>query len=201
MAIRTRRQSNHRIASSLLGLLAMSLALTTIRCCTFTQPQTVPSEAKTATSRRDLLLRTSGLVAAPMIASATLFGDAAEAGAAKWSGKYEDPKHPGCERRISKDNLSGEYTIAGATNRDKTQKGCDADPKSVKRWALTGRPSSDDTMLVDFSPKGGPKDVEVKLVKTLKSEGIAFPDGNTWRKLKNKPGTTGITDNEFDTGR
>jgi len=132
-----------------------------------------------------------------MVASTMFFGDAAEAAAAKWSGKYSDPKHPGCERRISKDNFSGEFTIAGASSRDKSQKGCDADPRSVKRWALTGFQVSDDTLKVDFSSKGGPKDVEVKLVQG----GISFPDGNTWKKLQNKPGTTGITDSEFEVAR
>mmetsp|Transcript_4403 Transcript_4403/g.8831 ORF Transcript_4403/g.8831 Transcript_4403/m.8831 type:complete len:199 (-) Transcript_4403:107-703(-) len=195
LAMRPRRLPNHRVARLLLGLVAISLALTTIRCCTFTQPQMVPSAAATATSRRDMLLRTSGLVAAPMIASATLFSDAAKA-APRWSGKYNDPKHPGCERRISKDNFSGEYTIAGASSRDKAQKGCDVnDPRSQKRWALTGVLIAEDTLSVDFSSKGGPKDVQVKLVK----DSIEFPDGNKWKKIPNPPGTTGKI--EYDVGR
>merc|ERR1712159_107327 len=45
------------------------------------------------------------------------------------------------------------------------------------------RPRSKDglSMKVDFSPKGGPKDVTGKWNG---KDGITFPDGNTWTKLE-----------------
>merc|ERR1712094_99040 len=49
-------------------------------------------------------------------------------------------------------------------------------------WALAATFAKDgQSMKVDFSPKGGPKDV----TGTWNGEdGITFPDGNTWAKLE-----------------
>ena len=38
-----------------------------------------------------------------------------------------------------------------------------------------------DAYLIDFSSKGGPKDIEAKLTDEGKS--ISFPDGNSWTRL------------------
>ena len=52
--------------------------------------------------------------------------------------------------------------------------GADEDGKA---WKLTGRPKGK-YVLIDFSPKGGPKEV----VAVNDGLGIVFPDGNKWTK-------------------
>jgi hypothetical protein len=58
---------------------------------------------------------------------------------------------------------------------------CTATPRS-----LTGEvvhiPSKLDEILIDFTPKGGPKNLLGKWTGT----GILFPDGNEWKKLDSK---------------
>ena len=48
-----------------------------------------------------------------------------------------------------------------------------------KPWKVAAVPQGD-KILVDFSPKGGPADVEGQWLGT---GGIKFPDGNVWAKL------------------
>ena len=42
----------------------------------------------------------------------------------------------------------------------------------------TGKGHIGDELIVDFSPKGGPKDLKANVI----AGGISFPDGNTWVK-------------------
>eukprot|EP00746_Dinoflagellata_sp_MGD_P164628 gnl/MRDRNA2_/MRDRNA2_93354_c0_seq1.p1 gnl/MRDRNA2_/MRDRNA2_93354_c0~~gnl/MRDRNA2_/MRDRNA2_93354_c0_seq1.p1 ORF type:complete len:152 (+),score=51.94 gnl/MRDRNA2_/MRDRNA2_93354_c0_seq1:79-534(+) len=72
-----------------------------------------------------------------------------------------DPENPGQVLMKGVDELGGEeWNLKGAFNKDAT------------------------TITMDFSPKGGPKE----LVGTVDEEGIHWPDGNVWRK----------TDDELD---
>merc|ERR1719248_469560 len=78
---------------------------------------------------------------------------AAAAGGSPLGGKYSDPNHPG-----------------GA---------CEAG-KPVKEWSLSAVVAKDgQSLTVDFSPKGGPKDLTGKWNG---KDGISWPDGNTWTK-------------------
>merc|ERR1719460_719286 len=64
--------------------------------------------------------------------------------------------------------------------------GCD-DPKLESVWSLSGYPSKDDdgeeTLFIDFSPKGGPKNLLGKWDTFGGMPGIVFPDGNKWTKV------------------
>ena len=115
-----------------------------------------------------------------LIAVPTLDAFAASSSSAPsvFVGEYADPKHPGCLRSIVGD--------AGATTLD--VKGTDGTPgctngEKQRPWSLTGDivkvPSKQDEILIDFTPKGGPKNLLGKWTGT----GILFPDGNEWKKL------------------
>jgi len=90
--------------------------------------------------------------------------DPRRAGGVRLAGDFSDPNHPGCKRKIT---LSGtnKATIYGA------------DEDGVP-WKLKADVSGK-SILIDFSPKGGPKDVEGR----WNGLGIVFPDGNVWTKL------------------
>ena len=99
---------------------------------------------------------------------------AAAAGGSPLGGKYSDPNHPGCARAVN--------TVAGTvTGADGTGPGgaCEAG-KPVKEWSLSAVVAKDgQSLTVDFSPKGGPKDLTGKWNG---KDGISWPDGNTWTK-------------------
>lgn len=91
--------------------------------------------------------------------------------AVDFSGAYADPFHPNCLRVVSVNGPSA-ATLKGTDGNP----GCPVDG-SGKQWQLTGTVDGNN-IFVDFSPKGGPKD--------LKGEwdvnGIKWPDGNKWEK-------------------
>mmetsp|Transcript_125070 Transcript_125070/g.365293 ORF Transcript_125070/g.365293 Transcript_125070/m.365293 type:complete len:188 (+) Transcript_125070:51-614(+) len=135
--------------------------------------------------RREALARALAVAAAAPL----LGGQSAEAGGARWSGRYDDPKFPGCERRITKDGDI--FIISGTTSTDGSKK-CE-EGKPTKRWSITaaqpeGSFGPSDTLNVDFSNKGGPTNVEAKWA----GDGIMFPGGNKWTKKIAKPGATGL---------
>lgn len=105
-------------------------------------------------------------------ASAIIGGSALVSNAAvDLSGSYSDPFHPNCQRVISVNGLS-----------TATLKGTDGNPGckpggAGKEWALDGKVDGN-TILVDFSPKGGPKDLK----GVWEGNGIRWPDGNKWTK-------------------
>jgi len=47
-----------------------------------------------------------------------------------------------------------------------------------KKWKVTGELVGN-SIIIDFTPKGGPKGVEAKYVQ---GKGLVFPDGNVWTK-------------------
>jgi len=79
------------------------------------------------------------------------------------SGTWKDPAHPGGYRKIS---LVGNNAIINGADED------------GKPWKVKGVLQGN-SIIIDFTPKGGPKDVEGKYVV---GKGIVFPDGNTWYK-------------------
>ena len=48
-----------------------------------------------------------------------------------------------------------------------------------KKWTVRGTYEGK-TVTIDFTPKGGPKDVTASYVL---GKGLTFPDGNTWKKI------------------
>jgi hypothetical protein len=63
-----------------------------------------------------------------------------------FQGKYSDPNHPGCLRTIE---VTGtDVTLIGSDRTDGTA-----------TWTLHAKEEEPGKMLVDFSPKGGPKDL------------------------------------------
>mmetsp|Transcript_92981 Transcript_92981/g.259021 ORF Transcript_92981/g.259021 Transcript_92981/m.259021 type:complete len:194 (-) Transcript_92981:127-708(-) len=96
----------------------------------------------------------------------------------RWVGKYSDPRHLNCKRNIALDGSDGlNFRITGY----------DGDPNCESLYGprtpfeLTARLASADSgeLVIDFSPKGGPKDV----VGRWEGDGIRFPDGNKWAKV------------------
>ena len=92
-----------------------------------------------------------------------------------FSGGYSDPNHPNCLRNVE---VAGPAATVSGT--DGTP-GCPADG-SGKTWALTGKVEGN-TILVDFTPKGGPKDLK-GVWEESPNAGIRWPDGNLWALKK-----------------
>merc|ERR1719440_2515987 len=90
------------------------------------------------------------------------------------AGKYTDPNHPGGYRKL---------TLVG-TNKVIVN-GADEDgvPFTVK-GTYEGN-----TVTLDFSPKGGPKDAPATYSL---AKGLTFADGNTWSKGTVVGGTRGV---------
>lgn len=84
-------------------------------------------------------------------------------------GNYNDPNHPGCLRKIS---VKGkDVSIVGSDNLD-----------GSKQWLIKAKEDYPGTIFVDFSPKGGPSNLLG--VYNDADNGIKWPDGNLWSKLK-----------------
>merc|ERR1719380_60053 len=79
------------------------------------------------------------------------------------AGTWNDPAHPGCTRKIA---VNGSKAFISGADED------------GKKWRVTGEVQGK-SIIVDFTPKGGPKDIEAKYVI---GKGLVFPDGNVWSK-------------------
>jgi hypothetical protein len=112
-------------------------------------------------------------------AAATVLGAVIASGAplaanAKFdfTGSYSDPNHPNCLREIY---ATGPKTVV--VRGTDGNPGCPADGAG-KKWELRGKIKAD-TILVDFSPKGGPSNLKGKW-EPAPTPGIRWPDGNLW---------------------
>ena len=103
----------------------------------------------------------AALASAPSIVSAHDF-----------TGNYDDPNHPNCLRKIAM--FSGDTANIFGTDGNP---GCPPDG-SGEKWHLVGKVDGD-SILVDFSPKGGPEDLE-GVWESTPVPGIRWPDGNIW---------------------
>jgi len=149
-------------------------------------------------SRRDILTTVVGTATATAAAliiapTAVLAADKAPAatGFTGSQGVWFDPKHPDGYRAIRiKGGKSGVMTLSDGLSKEEI-----LDEKVEKTYndipvKLNG---DDNTLTIDFSFKGGPKDV----VGVLSEDGkkLTFPDGNTWVKNKFKfDGVYSVTD-------
>jgi len=97
-----------------------------------------------------------------------------------WGGYYDDPEHPGCKRYVGVGSEQGTWRVSGRDAERGSR--CKYGVKDVT-WAVQATVSGE-SILIDFSPKGGPKSLEGKWV----GDGIQFPDGNKWTKKVTKPG-------------
>jgi hypothetical protein len=93
------------------------------------------------------------------------------ANAADFSGSFADPEHPNCQRVIT---VNGKNAKVAGTDGNP---GCPADG-SGKKWQLSGKIDGD-SIVFDFSPKGGPADLE-GVWDASSPVGIKWPDGNKW---------------------
>eukprot|EP00541_Cyclophora_tenuis_P002761 CAMPEP_0116564656 /NCGR_PEP_ID=MMETSP0397-20121206/13427_1 /TAXON_ID=216820 /ORGANISM="Cyclophora tenuis, Strain ECT3854" /LENGTH=112 /DNA_ID=CAMNT_0004091269 /DNA_START=99 /DNA_END=437 /DNA_ORIENTATION=+ len=100
--------------------------------------------------------------------AATLATAPLDVKASIFDGSYSDPNHPNCIREIT-----SEGPVAKLFGTDGNP-GCPADG-SGNKWQLTGKISGKN-IFVDFSPKGGPKDLK----GFFDGSGIEWPDGNKW---------------------
>lgn len=99
---------------------------------------------------------------------------AKESGAAAFVGTYSDPiNHPGGKRTIKLlDTKVGDYQLAEVIGG-----GGIGEPKN---YVLPAAVIGDRTIVIDFSPKGGPRD----FVGVLDGNDIKFlKDGNRWPRL------------------
>jgi len=85
-----------------------------------------------------------------------------------FTGHFADPNHPGCPRSI----------IANATAAAVSGKDEEGPPWTVGASVSSGTGRAP-TILVDFSPKGGPS----ALNGTWTGASIAWEDGNSWQLL------------------
>merc|ERR1719163_2295431 len=79
--------------------------------------------------------------------------------------EYTDPQHIDCPRTVK--ILDDDVRKVQITGKDS---------KNGKEWTVFATTANGENMLVDFTPKGGPKDVEAKWT----GNGWTFPDGNRW---------------------
>lgn len=126
-----------------------------------------------------ILKKLSEGASAAALASAVLLGGGPDvAGAVDFGGSYSDPNHPGCARLVAVED-DGVALVSGADGNP----GCSGG--DGRPWQLKGKVSGDDKIFIDFSPKGGPKDL-TGVWEAGKKPGIRFPDGNKWT-LEAKP--------------
>ena len=97
-----------------------------------------------------------------------------------FEGRYSDPNHPGGFREITMHN-EWEGELRKATCTGGRGKG---EPEQFTLKAKAGKRSDGtDYIIIDFSPKGGPKDFE----GVWEKDGIRFPkDNNKWPQTEAK---------------
>lgn len=83
-------------------------------------------------------------------------------------GSYSDPFHPGCTRSISAKGR--ELIVSGSDQKD-----------GSSPWSLQAT-QSQNTILVDFSPKGGPANLRGEYNE--EKSAIVWQDGNSWTKIQ-----------------
>ena len=115
------------------------------------------------------------LFSASVIVGAALFLAPLSTPAMDVAGSYSDPNHPNCQRLIAaKDGSISEFTLTGTDGNP----GCSPGGIGDKTFQLVGKIDSESNVFVDFTPKGGPKDL--KGLFDANKRAIQWPDGNVW---------------------
>jgi hypothetical protein len=104
----------------------------------------------------------AAIAASPMVANAK----------PEFAGSYSDPKHENCLRVVE---VKGNVAMISGTDGSPA---CPPDGAG-KAWNLQGKINGDE-IFIDFTPKGGPKDMTGLWEDD--TPGIRFPDGNKWTK-------------------
>ena len=87
-------------------------------------------------------------------------------------GAYDDPFHPDCDRYVK---VLDDPTSVEVTGNDATD--------GSKPWGPFNATIDGTKLIVDFSPKGGPKDLTGEYSAPADAKaGITWADGNRWTK-------------------
>ena len=150
-------------------------------------PKTMPQAEMSAAfqDRRSVLCAASAAAIFSMALPASAVAD--KKAAPSFQGVFNDPKHPNGYRILVSDaGNKGKMTL-----QDEPDGNVYIIPITYEANKKTGQTS----LTIDFSVKGGPKDV----VATLnKDSSISFPDGNLWKK---QGGVVGVYSDGFNPER
>jgi hypothetical protein len=160
-----------------LVVLLVTLSSVLLAGCTALAPAQQPNNAevvaKNKSGRRGVLF--SSVAAAAVLLTPPSKASAAADGSA-FEGTYSDPiNHPGGTRtiRLLDESKIGDYQLAEVLGG-----GGIGEPKN---YVLPAVVIGDRAIVIDFSPKGGPRD----FTGVLNGQNIKFlRDGNTWPRLQ-----------------
>ena len=162
--------------------LHLAAALRTARA-----PKTMPQAEMSAAfqDRRSVLCAASAAAIFSMALPASAVAD--KKAAPSFQGVFNDPKHPNGYRILVSDaGNKGTMTL-----QDEPDGNVYVIPITYEANKKTGQTS----LTIDFSVKGGPKDVIAILNK---DSSISFPDGNLWKK---EGGVVGVYSDGFNPDR
>mmetsp|Transcript_3170 Transcript_3170/g.3875 ORF Transcript_3170/g.3875 Transcript_3170/m.3875 type:complete len:197 (-) Transcript_3170:19-609(-) len=180
----------HRRSVSILVAMVLTVEVST-RALTFMWTSTRSSDStSTAIQRRDLLQQTLPLASA-LGAGTALFAEerAAVAVQSKWNGRYNDPKHPRCERSIFVSYDGKKVKIAGYD--PETGVKCLSGGVQEYRWSLQAELAGvdSDSITVESARRSVTTRTErpdgskwEPVVAKWDGDGILFPDGTKWTK-------------------
>mmetsp|Transcript_10429 Transcript_10429/g.10024 ORF Transcript_10429/g.10024 Transcript_10429/m.10024 type:complete len:162 (-) Transcript_10429:268-753(-) len=159
---------------NLIFTLISALCLMHVQSLAFTSPK---NNKSSIVDRRNAIVQGVAATTVALISSSTTAPAQASQGAEAFVGTFSDPiNHPGGKRtiRLLDDKKVGDYQLAEILGG-----GGRGEPQS---YVLPAVITGDRTIIIDFSPKGGPKDFAGVLdtggdIKFLR-------DGNRWPRLK-----------------
>jgi hypothetical protein len=153
-----------------LAVIVAALALSQAQALAFSSPPRRQGQKSAAGfDRRNALIGVAATTAALLSSSPAFAAEGTEA----FVGTFSDPNHPGGKRtiRLTGEKL-GDYQLAEVQGG-----GGLGEPKN---YILPAAVIGDRTIVIDFSPKGGPRD----FVGVLDGGNIKFlRDGNKWPRL------------------
>jgi hypothetical protein len=154
----------------LISTLISALCIVHVQSLAFTSPK-----KSSSVDRRNAIIGVAATTAALLSSSTPASALAAPQGAEAFVGTFSDPiNHPGGKRTIRLlDQKVGDYQLAEVLGG-----GGIGEPKN---YVLPAAVIGGRTIVIDFSPKGGPRD----FVGVLDGGDIKFlKDGNRWPRLK-----------------
>eukprot|EP00443_Scrippsiella_acuminata_P031638 CAMPEP_0115218072 /NCGR_PEP_ID=MMETSP0270-20121206/26193_1 /TAXON_ID=71861 /ORGANISM="Scrippsiella trochoidea, Strain CCMP3099" /LENGTH=197 /DNA_ID=CAMNT_0002631985 /DNA_START=31 /DNA_END=624 /DNA_ORIENTATION=- len=145
-----------------------------------------------AATRRALILGPAAAAASTLVAREESAEAATSVMKPPWAGKYTDPQHPGCPREIERQgklvSITGYDAVPGPACGESASfsdlksmlKAAPVSEFDIKGQVKFNSDAKQEQLLIDFSSKGGPKNV----LGVWDGDGIKFPDGNKWTKTK-----------------